>query len=187
VHENGAGYPLDTAPAGWRERQAVLAYGSNANPSKISWMRAELGLQGPVVVAHARCDGLAAVWASGLRFRDGQRPATLTALPGVEEHAVWFVTPDQLLVLDRCEGRGHRYHLVRLTGPDITLEDGSRVTNVLAYIGAVPIRYPLLVDGKPVRTADVPQAQAVELEGEPADGPGVACTVVTPPDGRTFP
>jgi hypothetical protein len=187
VHSDGAGYPLDTAPAGWRERQPVLAYGSNANPSKISWMRSELGLRGPVVVAHARCDGLAAVWASGLRYRDGQRPATLTALPGVEEHAVWFVTPDQLAVLDVCEGRGNRYHLVRLTDPDITLEDGSRVTGVLAYIGAMPIRYPLLVDGKPVRTADVPQAQAIELRGEAADGPGVACTVEPPPEGRTFP
>jgi hypothetical protein len=187
VHVDGAGYPLDTAPDGWRERQAVLAYGSNANPSKITWMRAELGLREPVVVAHARCDGLAAVWASGLRFRDGQRPATLTALPGVEEHAVWFVTPEQLAVLDVCEGRGNRYHLVRLTNPDITLEDGSAVTDVLAYIGAMPIRYPLLVDGKPVRTADVPQAEAVELVGEAADGPRVACTVVEPPDGRTFP
>ena len=111
---------------------------------------------------------------------DDQRPATLTAMDGVEEHAVWFVTPDQLAVLDRCEGRGTRYHLARLTDPDITLEDGTRLTEVCSYVGAAPIRYPLLVDGKPVRTADVPQADAAALEGVAADGHGVPCEVLRP-------
>lgn len=158
----------------------MLAYGSNANPSKISWLRTKLGLAGPVVVAHARCGGLAAVWAAGFRVVDTQRPATLTAMPGDEEHAIWFVTPEQLAVLDICEGRGERYHLARLTEPDITLEDGTRMHDVVTYVGAAPIRYPLLVDGKPVRTADVPQAEAATLEGVAADGHGVPCEVLTP-------
>ncbi|MFJ7212081.1 gamma-glutamylcyclotransferase family protein [Amycolatopsis sp. NPDC098790] len=180
MHVDGVGHPLETAPNGWRDRMAVLAYGSNANPSKITWLRARLGLEGPVVVAHARCAGLAAVWAAGFRVVDDQRPATLTALDGVEDHAIWFVTPDQLAVLDRCEGRGTRYHLARLTEPDITLEDGTRLTEVHTYVGAAPIRYPLLVDGKPVRTTDLPQAEAAKLDGVAADGHGVPCEVLKP-------
>ncbi|GAA4536946.1 gamma-glutamylcyclotransferase [Amycolatopsis samaneae] len=157
----------------------MLAYGSNACPSKITWLREELGLRGPVVVVRARCAGLAAVWASGLRKRDGQRPATLTAMRGVvEEHAVWFVTPEQLAILDICEGRGERYHLARLTNPDITLEDGARPAEVLAYVGAAGIRFPLLVNGSPVRIAEVTQARAAALDGVAATGHGVPCVVL---------
>jgi len=185
VHLGGAGHPLDTAPPDWRERQAVLAYGSNACPSKITWLRSALGLDGPVVVARARCTGLAAVWASGLRKRDSQRPATLTSLPGIEEHVVWFATPDQLAVLDVCEGRGNRYHLARLTDPDITLDDGTRLDDVVTYVGASPIRFPLLVAGKPVRTADIGQHEAAHLQGIAAETHGVPCTII--PAERTFP
>lgn len=155
----------------------MLAYGSNACPSKITWLREELGLTGPVVAVRVRCPGLAAVWASGLRRRDGQRPATLTARPGTEDHFAWFVTPGQLGVLDVCEGRGTRYDLARLDTP-VLLEDGSPLANVHAYVGASPIRHPLLVDGSPVRVADVPQAEAARLTGAAAPGPGLRCTVV---------
>ncbi|WP_329068035.1 gamma-glutamylcyclotransferase [Amycolatopsis sp. NBC_01480] len=170
-----------TAPPGWRERTPVLAYGSNACPSKITWLREHLGLTGPVVVLKARSTGLAAVWAAGLRKRDGQRPATLAAMPGVvEEHAVWFATPDQLAVLDVCEGRGNRYDLARLTAADIRLEDGTRLDGVHAYVANSDIRRPLLVDGRPVRVAEVGQARAAALTGVPAPGHGVPCEVLTP-------
>ncbi len=162
----------------------MLAYGSNACPSKITWLRAELGLTGPVAAARVRCTGLAAVWAAGVRQRDGQRPATLTALPGaVEDHFVWFVTPEQLAVLDVCEGRGNRYDLAVLEDADIRL-DGELLTGVHAYVGAAPLRYPLLVDGEPVRVAEVAQAEAAELTGDAAAGHGLACAVLPPP--RTF-
>ena len=96
-------------------RVPVLAFGSNRCPGKLTWLREHLGLAGPVVVLRARVEGLAAVWAAGLRARDGARPATLALVPGaVETHAVWMATPDQVAVLDRCEGRGERYDLVRL-------------------------------------------------------------------------
>jgi hypothetical protein len=55
--------------------------------------------------------------------------------------------------LDRCEGRGGRYDLVRLHSGSIALEDGTMLDNVLAYAGCAEIRLPLLVDGKPVRVA----------------------------------
>ncbi|MEU4666583.1 gamma-glutamylcyclotransferase [Amycolatopsis sp. NPDC023774] len=179
VHLDGAGHSLDTAPPGWRDRLPVLAYGSNACPSKITWLRDELGLTGPVVAARVRCTGLAAVWASGLRKVDDQRPATLTALPGAEHHFLWFVTPEQREVLDVCEGRGTRYHLAHLHDHSVEL-DGSPVGNVHAYVGASAVRYPLLVDGRPVRVTDVPQAEAALLLGEPAGEHGLKCTVVEP-------
>ncbi|MEC3979604.1 gamma-glutamylcyclotransferase [Amycolatopsis sp. H20-H5] len=189
VHFEKAGHPLEEAPEGWRERQAVLAYGSNACPSKITWLREELGLAEPVVVARVRCTGLAAVWAAGLRYRDNQRPATLAAMPDVVEyHAVWFATPEQLAVLDVCEGRGGRYHLARLHNTEIALDDdGMRVDDVLAYVAAADIRLPLLVDGQMVRVADVAQAEAAALDGVPAPSHGLDCTHLPHPDGRTYP
>jgi hypothetical protein len=83
-------------------------------------------------------------------------------------------------VLDVCEGRGTRYQLARLTEPDIRLEDGTRLDNVLTYVGAAPIRYPLLVDGEPVRTSAVPQREAGALQGVPAETHGVPCTIIPP-------
>ncbi|WP_307831935.1 gamma-glutamylcyclotransferase [Prauserella cavernicola] len=184
MHRDGAGHPLDTAPRGWRtDRIPVLAYGSNACPAKITWLRENLGLGAePVVVARAECTGLAAVWASGLRERDGQRPATLSAAPGVTEwHAVWFATPEQVEVLDRCEGRGVRYDLARLHTGTVRLEDGAAVEGVLTYVAAGPARMPLLVDGAPVRTAKVPQHEALHLTGTPALTHGLNATPIPLP------
>jgi gamma-glutamylcyclotransferase (GGCT)/AIG2-like uncharacterized protein YtfP len=162
-------------------RVPVLVYGSNRCPGKIAWLRAELGLTGPVVVLRARTLGLAAVWAGGLRRRDGQRPAVLAAAPGVaQQHAVWLADTDQLRVLDRCEGRGGdgRYRLARLHSGTVTLDDGTRITDPWCYLGAVPARRPLLVDGLPVHCADVPQAAARRLTGEIAPGDGLRATTV---------
>src|ERR687886_705233 len=123
VHDDATGWLLTADPvalSGWRvdgqdlddwlaerdapplaDRVPVLCYGSNACPTKITWLRTALGLRGPAVLLTARCTGLAAVWASGLRVVDDQRPATLAALPGnVEDHAVWLATPEQVAVLD---------------------------------------------------------------------------------------
>ena len=197
VHADGQGLPLvqsdiswEVAPSGeplddWLaardapgldQRVPLLAYGSNANPAKLTWLRETLGLRGPAVVLQAQCAGVAAVWASGLRVVDDQRPATLCALPGVvEEHAVLLATEDQLDVLDVCEGRGKRYHLAELTA-NVTVA-GTPVDDLLAYVGAGPPRMPLLVDGEPVRCADVPQAGARALTGVPAPSHGLRAVV----------
>lgn len=153
-------------------RIPVLAYGSNRCPSKITWMRAEMGLDGPVVVLRARTTGVTAVWAHGVRARDGQRPAVLAAAPGVvEDHAVWLATPAQVAVLDRVEGRGERFRLTRLRTGTMTLQDGARIDQPWCYVGHGEIRRPLRLDGRPVRCLDVPQAGALCLIGEPgADG-----------------
>lgn len=174
------------APLG--ERLPVLAYGSNVNPSKISWLRNRLGLRGPVVVIGADCHGVSAVWSAGVRARDGQRPAVLAGTPGlVERHAVWLATPDQRAVLDECEGRGERYRLSWVHAP-VRLDGHGVLESVLAYtarpeaVGAdVPIhlnRSPLLVDGRFVRCAEVDQAAAVRLVGTPGHEDGLIVTEV---------
>lgn len=215
VHDEATGRPLcpdHSALSGWRlpdgadlddwltargaaalaERVPVLCYGSNACPSKLTWLRGALGLPGPAVLLRARCTGLAAVWAAGLRVVDDQRPATLAAVPGAEEvHAVWLATPDQVRVLDRCEGRGSRYRLAHVLTGEVRLDDDALVERPLAYVaaetdGRAPrlVRYPLLVGGAPVRCAEVPQAAAAALVGEPAAGDGLALLVV---DGEPVP
>ncbi|CRK61356.1 hypothetical protein [Alloactinosynnema sp. L-07] len=169
VHDDGTGWPLADGRVdgveldAWlrgrgapvtAERVPVLAYGSNACPSKLTWLRTELGMSGPVVVLRARCDGLAAVWAAGQRVVDDARPVVLAALPGTEEHAVLMVTPAQVRALDACEGRGTRHHLAHVHTGRVTLVDGGRLDGVLAYVGASESRRPLLVDGAMVRRTD---------------------------------
>lgn len=205
VHRDQSGWwlhPDNDQPSGWRtenadlgvtlekmgapsiqDRLPVLAYGSNANPSKITWLRNELGLRGPVIVIRARCNDIAAVWSAGKRARDGQRPAVLAALPGsVEYHTIWLATPAQRRVLDECEGRGQRYRLSWLYA-NIELDNGSRPTRVLAYTARPEAlgkdveehsnRSPLLVGGELVPCSSVTQEAAVELRGSPADGDGL--------------
>jgi hypothetical protein len=155
-------------------RVPVLAYGSNRCPSKITWLRRELGLgPDPVVVLRATTTGVTAVWAAGLRLRDGRRPAVLAAAPGVvEEHAIWLATPEQVAVLDRCEGRDDRFRLARLHTGEIRTEDGARIEDPWVYLGHAPTRRPLLVNGRPVRCAEVPQAAALGLRGDPPPNTG---------------
>ena len=160
-------------------RVPLLSYGSNRNPSKITWLRRALGLAGPVVVLRARTDGLAAVWASGFRLRDGQRTSVLGAAPGASEwHAVWLATPDQVAVLDRCEARGDRHRLARLGTGAVHTDDGLRIDAPWCYLGRSAIRRPLLVDGRPVRCADLDQAAAFSLDGDPAPDDGLAAVTV---------
>jgi gamma-glutamylcyclotransferase (GGCT)/AIG2-like uncharacterized protein YtfP len=161
------------------ERVPVLTYGSNVNPSKITWLRENLGLEGPVVVLRASCTGLSAVWAAGLRVVDTQRPVTLAAMPDVTEtHAVWMADPAQVRVLDVCEGRGERYQLSRLRSGTVRLDDGTVWDELLAYTGKAEIRWPLLVSGAPVRCASLSQAEAQGLTGTPAPVMGLDVSVV---------
>jgi gamma-glutamylcyclotransferase (GGCT)/AIG2-like uncharacterized protein YtfP len=159
----------------------VLSYGSNRCPGKITWLRRELRLGAdPVVVLLARTDGVSAVWAAGLRHRDGQRPAVLAATPGVvEQHAVWLATPEQIAVLDRCEGRDERFRLTRLHTGTVRTEDGLHIDAPWCYLGHAATRRPLLVDGAAARCADVPQDAALVLDGRAAPGDGLDADTVT--------
>lgn len=218
VHVDGTAHRLDPEP--WRvgpveldrwltargappaaARVPVLAYGSNRCPSKITWLRRELGLGAdPVVALRARTTGVTAVWAAGLRHRDGRRPAVLAAAPGVEEqHVLWLATPEQIAVLDRCEGRDDRFRLARLRtdrdelapvatvparrrrttrGVAVRTEDGAAIEDPWCYLGHGAVRRPLLVHGRPVRCAEVAQAPARDLDGEAAPGDGLDAETV---------
>lgn len=179
------GIPLDAwlavrGAARCAQRVPLLAYGSNRCPSKITWLRRALGLGAdPVVVLRARTHDLAAVWATGLRHRDGQRVAVLAAAPGaVEDHVVWLATPQQIAVLDRCEGRDDRFRLARLRSGEVRTADGTRIDAPWCYVGHGAIRRPLLVDGAPIRCADLPQDAARGLDGDPAPGDGLDAPTV---------
>lgn len=160
-------------------RLPILAYGSNANPGKIIWLREAMGLTGPAVVLEADVEGVAAVWAAGFRSRDGQRPAVLAAAPGVtERHAVWLATPEQRAVLDRAEGRGQRYRLAWLRART-TLTNGQSHDWVLAYLARPQVvaehlnRAPLMVDGRLVRVAELEHGRARLLAGDVAESDGL--------------
>ncbi|HLU54525.1 MAG TPA: gamma-glutamylcyclotransferase family protein [Pseudonocardia sp.] len=171
------------------QRIPLLAYGSNRCPSKITWLRRALGMgEDPVVALRVRTRGVAAVWASGLRKRDGQRPAVLAAAPGVvEEHVLWLATAEQIAVLDRCEGRDARFRLARLRTGEVRTTDGVLIPQPWCYVGHGAIRRPLHVAGAPVRCADVPQDAALGLVGEPGDDGLDAPTVVGAPHPDEWP
>jgi gamma-glutamylcyclotransferase (GGCT)/AIG2-like uncharacterized protein YtfP len=171
------------------QRVPLLTYGSNRCPSKITWLRRALGMGAdPVIALRARATGLTAVWATGLRRRDGQRPAVLAAAPGVvEEHMVWLATPEQIAVLDRCEGRDERFRLARLRTGEVRTADGGHITDPWCYVGHGAIRRPLRVDGAIVRCADLPQAGALALTGEPAEDGLHAPTVFGAPHPDEWP
>lgn len=170
-------------------RLPVLTFGSNRCPSKLTWLRERLGLTGPVVMLRADVRGLAAVWAAGFRRRDGARPATLAVDPDAAEvHAVWMATPEQVGVLDVCEGRGERYDLVRLHAGRVVTDDGALVDDPWTYWPAGSARAPLLVGGVPVRCADVAQDDARALDGVAAALPaGVATPQVGAPAPEAWP
>lgn len=188
------GDELDTALAGLgaaplADRFPILAYGSNENPSKITWLRQALGLTGPVIALPVLCVGLASVWCKGIRPRDGSRPVVLAADESVtERHAVWLATNDQRRVLDRCEDRGRARRLVELHHPIVTVHGGDELKNVLAYTAApeacgpdVPAdwnRSPLLIDGQYASMYDYGQHDAAQLTGDAADSDGIDCTTV---------
>lgn len=166
-----------------RERLPVLAYGSNASPGKVAWLRDQLGLTGPAVVLRAEVEGISAVWSAGTRARDDQRPAVLAGTPGrTEQHSVWMVTPEQRQVLDRCEGRAERHRLAWVKAPT-AFANGTERSQVLAYVARPEVigqeveqhlnRSPLLVDGATVRVSDVGQEEARALDGVPADSDGL--------------
>lgn len=167
----------------------MLTFGSNRCPSKLTWLREHLGLTGPVVVLRAEVTGLSAVWAAGWRRRDGARPATLAVDAGAREtHAIWMATPDQVAVLDACEGRPDRYDLARLRVASVRTEDGGLVDAPWTYWPAADERAPLLIDGSPVRCSDVGQARARTLTGYAAALPdGVATPIVGAPDPDSWP
>ena len=162
------------------DRRPLLAYGSNANPSKLAnWA----GLL-PAVVLRCTVTDAAAAWCNGTRAR-GDVPATLVAAPGVREnHSVMYVTHEHMRIIDGFEGRtpggtGNRYELLALTECRVTLENGHPVTDVYAYVGGHEKRHPLADPSDPhrgilfARSIDQSAAAAIVLSGTGRHAAGV--------------
>jgi hypothetical protein len=142
-------------------RVPLLCYGSNACPSKLHDLRGSRGLTGPVVMTPCSVSGLAAAWCAGERTADRAVPATLVAAGGVEEHFLWWVGPEQWSALDRCEGRGERYDLVRLPAGRVRDDQGRPVPDVHAYVGVAPARQPMRDPvGRPLLVRELDQRAA---------------------------
>lgn len=170
------------------ERFPILAYGSNECPEKVTYLRRDLGLTGPVIALPVTCVGLVGIWCAGIRPRDGARPVILAADPdATERHTVWLATSDQRKVLDQCEDRGRARRLVELHH-QIIGPTGDDMTGVLAYTAALDAigpdvppawnRSPLLVGGRYASMYDYDQHAAAELDGEIAATDGLSCTTV---------
>lgn len=159
------------------ERTAMLAYGSNANPSQLSGLPAAR----PVVALRGVLLGAAAAYCSTPRS-DGQFPAGLVATyqESGEDHVLLLVDAPTKAVLDRKEGVGcGTYDYVGLAtgkGVDFILEDGTAWTGPLAtYLQGH--RRPLALDaaGKPVLLREVSQRdflalrEANEIVGDTTD------------------
>ena len=145
------------------QRRPLLCYGSNACPSKLQDLRDRHGLTGAVVMTPCTAVGRAAAWCDGERLVDRSVPATLVPAPGTEEHFLWWVAPGQWAALDRCEGRGERYDLVRVPAECVRDELGREVADVRAYVGRSRQRQPMRdASGRPllVRRLDQQGARA---------------------------
>jgi hypothetical protein len=161
----------DRKVARMTDRRPLLAYGSNACPSKLVDLRRRCGLAGPVVMTSCVVTGLAAAWCTGRRQADGSVPATLVAAEGRERHFVWWVAPDQWAALNRCEGShgrpDDRYDLVALGlsgGRRAVGDGGTGLRHLLAYVGAAAARQPMLgPDGHPLLVRDHGQHHAQAL------------------------
>ena len=160
---------LDPAGDGWVDRvkaepvsldgrSFVLAYGSNANPEKLSEK-----LDGNVLALRCQVHDYAAMWSSRRR-QEGSVVATIVADPGhVEIQHVLAVTEDQLAEMNRWEG--HPKYYERQVFPDgfVLLESGAMASDVLVYIGTAGERPPLLVDGAYWRTSEHSHAEVDAL------------------------
>jgi hypothetical protein len=146
---------------GLQGRSPLLCYGSNACPGKLQQLRDRMRLPGVIVMTPCTLSGLAAAWCAGTRHLDGAVPATLVTARGSEQHFLWWVTPEQWPVLDRCEGAGARYELVVLAAEHVHDDLGGPVGHARAYVGVGADRQPLADgQGRPLLVRNVDQASA---------------------------
>ncbi len=157
---DGLVWGLDIDGEGWVDRDTgagvdlvgrslVLAYGSNADPAKLSER-----LTGTVLVLCCLVRDHAAVWCGARRRSDGAVVATIAPDPGrIEAHHVLAVTPEQLAEMDRWEGSPRIYERRSLRG-SVLLESGTVPDEVWVYVGTEERRPVLVVEGRSLRVAD---------------------------------
>ena len=151
---------LDCADGDWVDRDTgdlvelndrvlVLAYGSNADPVKLSEK-----LTGTVFALRCLVWDLSAVWCDARRQADGAVVATIEPDPGrIESHHVLAVTRQQLVEMDRLEGHPGWYRRRAFQRP-VLLESGTVPDDVWVYVGTEERRPILRVDGRSLRVAE---------------------------------
>lgn len=142
--DRDTGTPVDLG-----DRVLVLAYGSNADPAKLSER-----LAGVVFVLRCLVRDHSAVWCASRRSFDSAVVATIEADPGrVEPHHVLAVTPEQLTETDRWEGAPHWYDRRQLDAC-VRLECDTVPDRVWVYVGTEERRPVLRVEGRSLRVAE---------------------------------
>jgi hypothetical protein len=169
VVQDGLVWGLDPCDGEWVDRETakrvsldgrslVLAYGSNANPEKLSEH-----LAGTVVVLRCLVRNYAAVWCDARR-REGSVVATIAPDPGwIEIQHVLAVTQHQLDLINRWEGHTLLYERQGMPDASVLVESGEMPSDVLVYVGTAEKRPPLLVDGAYWRTAEHSYAEVDAL------------------------
>lgn len=116
------------------DRIPVLSYGSNASPPQLR--RKFDSLPDTVFPClEGRLRDFDVVYSAHFTSY-GSIPATLQFYPGtLSDLFVTFLTVEQLRWLSRSEAVGINYALVRLIGIHLTLADGTRLSDVLTYVG----------------------------------------------------
>lgn len=161
---DGEVWGLDVVDGGWVDRDTgdridptgrllVLAYGSNADPAKLSQR-----LSGTVLVLRCLVRDHSAVWCDGRRWADGAVVATTEPDRGrTEQHRLLAVTTEQLVEMDGWEGHPDWYERRAFDGP-VLLESGTVPDDVWVYVGTETLRPALKVDGRSLRVGEHCQA-----------------------------
>ena len=160
---------IDAVDGGWvgrdtgdsidlADRALVLAYGSNADPAKLS-----ARLTGTVFALRCLVHDHTAVWCNARRHADRAVVATIEPDPGcTEQHHVLAVTSEQLAEMDRWEGHPDWYRRDRFAGL-VLLESGTVTDDVWVYVGTEARRPALRIDGRSLRVAEHCQADVDRL------------------------
>lgn len=134
---------------------AVVAYGSNACPSRIA---EKFGvIAPPTIVLPGVLTGAHAAWCRARSRGTGHRAWTLVGTrSGSMSCQVLLVATSNLKRLDESEGRSAaRYELVRLSGLTCHANGFGAWQDPVTYLGLGP-RGPLLSNHRPVTVADRP-------------------------------
>lgn len=120
---------------GTDKRYAVLAYGSNACPTRLLKKYREDSLS-DVPVLYGRLSGAQAVWArrrTKAPIAEQYIPSTLAREKGSRSSWITFLTKEQVTAMDASEGRPGSYELAELRGVDFFLGK-KKVFPLYAYV-----------------------------------------------------
>lgn len=131
------------------DRYVIIGYGSNANPAQLSVKFKDNSEPIPVIRGIMR--GYDVVF-SPLVASYGAIPATIEKSIGTEVE-IWinFLDEEQIRIMDKSEGRGKNYQLVKIDDEAI-LDNGERMSPVYSYVAS---NGTLQINDKPIRFSTI--------------------------------